>query len=212
MTSAGVDHAAGRASPRGAGRGTRGQALIEMSMFLLFITLLLAGVADVGGLLDDHIAVVYAARQGARTGSVVGPITNADCPIIGAVYSALAGLPNLTLTRITIYKAGADGQPAVSGGQTSEDVYPGAVDCANNQIVAPGTTTPVSPTVDTWDPTNNPTARNATFPCEDSLGVRLDYTFQFRFNILGTTFSSYDEAVFPMDPSFNGAGCGATSS
>src|SRR5579863_9089228 len=97
-------HASRRA--RGA---QRGQALIEFCMFFLFIMLLVAGVTDIGTLLDDHVDIVYAARQGARTGAVLGPVAGADCAIVNAVYASLQNQPNLTPTQVTIYDADANG-------------------------------------------------------------------------------------------------------
>ena len=120
-----------RLARRHAGRsGQRGQALLEFTMIFVFIMLLLAGVSDVGGLLDIHIAMVYAARQGARTGAVIGPVTAADCAIVGAVHSVVVNQPNLTVNLITIYQAGADG---LSNGNAQ--YYPGTSDCQGGQIV-----------------------------------------------------------------------------
>jgi hypothetical protein len=36
---------------------------------------------------------------------------------------------------------------------------------------------------------------------EDSLGVKIDYTYQFQFNLLGAgAFPTSDYAVYPMNP------------
>lgn len=182
--------------------GARGQAIIEFAFFFVVIMFLLAGVVDIGGLLNVHLAVVYASRQGARTGSAVGPIPTADCAIIGAVHSALLSQPNLTLNTITIYKAGSDGQPTTtSGGALAEDVYPGAVDCVGGVITNTVSGMPVTASPDNWDPAVDATLRVITPFAEDSLGVQLRYTYTFHFSLLGATFTSSDNAVFPMEPS-----------
>jgi Flp pilus assembly protein TadG len=183
--------------------GERGQAIIEFTFFFVFIMFLLAGVVDIGGLLNAHLAIVYASRQGARTGSAVGPIATADCAIVGAIHSALLAQPNLTVTSITIYKSGPDGQPTTnSSGQLAVDVYPGAVNCNSaDVIVSTQTGNPVAASPDNWDPATDPTARSVTPFAEDTLGVQLQYTYTFHFSLLGATFSASDYAVFPMEPS-----------
>jgi hypothetical protein len=167
-------------------------------MIFVFIMFLLAGVADIGGLLDIHIAGIYAARQGARTGAVIGPVSAADCAIVGAVHSVLANQPNLTVTQITIYQAGANG---LSTGQAQ--YYIGTADCQNGNIVDSGSPSCPSPPCATsalpgsnWDPTT----RNVTAYTEDSIGVKVDYTYQFQFNLFGVTFPTSDYSVYPMNP------------
>ncbi len=197
---------AGTLSPRlalrHAGRsGQRGQALLEFTMIFVFIMLLLAGVSDVGGLLDIHIAMVYAARQGARTGAVIGPVTAADCAIVGAVHSVVVNQPNLTVNLITIYQAGADG---LSNGNAQ--YYPGTSDCQGGQIVNIDPVTllssPQSPLPgSTWDPS----LRINTPYFENSIGVKVDYSYQFQFNLLGAgPFSTSDYAVYPINPQAGG--------
>ena len=181
-------------------RGQRGQALIEFSMFFVFMMFLLTGVTDIAGLLDVHIAVVYAARQGARTGSVMGPVTGADCAIVGAIHASLISQPSLTATQIIIYQATSTTNGKYTGTQNAE-IYPGNSDCRGTLIETQNPVTlvwtPVTPSVNTWPST---TRNNSPFT-EDSLGVEIDYSYQFQFNLLGTNFSASDYAVVPMNPS-----------
>jgi hypothetical protein len=199
-----LEHAAPGGS-RGVRRrsGQQGQALLEFTMIFVFIMFLLAGVADVGGLLDIHIAGIYAARQGARTGAVLGngstslgpclsPCTAPDCAIVGAVHSVLVNQPNLTVTQITIYKAGANG---LSTGQAQ--YFIGTADCLNGNIVDATDGSATSPLPGSnWDPADRIVAPY----CADSLGVKIDYTYQFQFNLFGVTFPTSDYAVFPINP------------
>jgi hypothetical protein len=179
-------------------RGQRGQALIEFAMFFLFLMYLLAGTTNIGGLLNDHITIEYATRQGARTGAVLGNQggasgTAADCAIIGAIDAALVGLPNVTLNQITIYKAGADGKPIDA---TTMDVYAGNATCS----VSSGVDT-ISPAMLNPPGGYLPAARNNQPYVEDSLGVQIDYTYAFNFPLLpGGTFNASDYAVMPVDP------------
>jgi len=179
-------------------RRQRGQALLEFAMFFLFLTYLLAGTTNIGGLLNDHISVEYATRQGARTGAVLGNQGGvsglaADCAIIGAIDAALVSLPNVTPNQITIYKAGADGQPIDT---TTMDIYAGNSTCS----VSGGVDT-ISPTI--LNPPGGwvPSSRSNQPYLEDSLGVRLDYTYSFNFPLLpGGSFNASDYSVMPIDP------------
>ncbi|HEV2235944.1 MAG TPA: TadE family protein [Ktedonobacterales bacterium] len=191
-----------------------GQALVEFTFFIFFAILpLLAGVTDVALLLDAHIAGIYAARQGARTGSVIGaagstvatPNTNADCAIVGAVHSVLVNQPNLTITEITIYKAGPTGQPSTGVAQ----YYVGTADCQNGQIMdtnAANCTPPATSCSTSALPGSNwdAASRNVTPYQEDTIGVKIDYSYTFQFDILGSgPFPTSDYAAYPMNPSPN---------
>lgn len=177
------------------GRPSRGQALIEFTTFFVFIMFMLAGVIDTAGLLDDHVNIVYAARQGARTAAVMGKNSAADCAVIGAVDAAMATMPNVQITRIVIYPAGVKGAPL---DPTNEIVYPGSATCTNSN----GTFAPSQPCTTTckytWDTRTN-TAYN-----EDSIAVELDYTYSFRLSFFdpfnNATFPASDRAVMPISP------------
>jgi len=183
-----------RLTRRGAGtgaaqpgpRGQRGQALLEFTMFFLFMMFLVAGIVDIGGLLSDHVSLEYAARTGARTASVLSnKSADADCAIIGAIDTALVNLPNVRLTQVTIYQADASGQ---STGLAT--VYQAPVTCN-------GTTLSRAPSPDDYPPS----ARDNTIFTENSIGVRLDYTYTFQFPLLFIgTFTASDQAVFPANP------------
>ncbi|MGH2517642.1 MAG: TadE/TadG family type IV pilus assembly protein, partial [Ktedonobacterales bacterium] len=148
--------------------------MVEFATFFLFLMLLLAGVVNVGGLLTDHVNIEYAARQGARTGAVIANQANADCAILGAVSAALVGMPNLVMNQITIYKAGPDGKPAPPppGLPVQEDIYAG-----NSVCLIVGGAPSISPAPNPAN-INWPTSSRDNSPfSEDSLGVRLDYTY-----------------------------------
>jgi Flp pilus assembly protein TadG len=173
-------------------RRQRGQALIEFCMCFVFMMFLMAGLWDVGNLLDTHVAIVYAARQGARTGAAFGAQSTADCAIVGAVHSALLTQPNLTVTQVIIYKATGTTNGVFTGAQPAE-IYPGTVNCVSGTINA----TPIAPA---GQPLWTPNLRNVQPFVEDSLAVEIDYTYQFQFNLLGSTFAATDFADSTMNP------------
>ena len=172
--------------------GQRGQALLEFAAFLTILLFLIAGVVDVGGLLNDHVTIEYATRQGARTGSVLGDQPISDCAIISAVNAAVANDTSLTITQIIIYSAGADGQPQGMG--IDESVYAGDPTCT----ISSGTSTlSEAPSPDNYPPS----ARNDNPYIEDSLGVEVSYSYAFQFPLLGSgVFQSTDYTVMPINP------------
>lgn len=173
-------------------RRQRGQALVEFAIFVVVLANLLAGVVDIGGLLGDHVSVVYAARQGARTAAVLGNLGKADCAAVGAIQAAIANLPNVTLTRIIIYKAGADGLPIDT---TTQESYPG-----NTQCNATAGTLTQTPAPDGY----HPDKRNNQPLIEDSVGVELDYTYSFPLPFLpigaASSINLLDRAIMPINP------------
>jgi hypothetical protein len=172
-------------------RSESGQALLEFALFVALILFMIAGVVDVGGLLNDHVSVEYATRQAARTGAVLGSQPTADCAIISAVNASLSSRANIAVTQIMIYNAGADGLPQ---GIASETVYAGDPTCT---IV--GNTPTLS---EVASPDNYaPDLRNDNPYTEDSLGVQVNYTYTFQFPLLGSgTFQTSDYTVMPINP------------
>lgn len=180
---------------------SRGQALVEFAMFVPLLMFMVTGATDVSTLINDHLDVVYAARAGARVGSVIGnysptaaPYT-ADCAIIGAVQAALSGSRDIQISQIAIYQAPLNG---VYSSTADQDVYPGNAVCN-----ADGSITP-SASKTGWPPGGgnggNPPPRSTTPFQEDSVGVAISYTYTYQFPLLGvTSFSSTDYAVMPIE-------------
>jgi hypothetical protein len=165
--------------------------MVEFAVFFVVIMLIISGVVDIGGLLNDHVSIEYATRQAARTAAVMGTQVNSDCAIIGAVDAALTGLPNVQLDQLIIYKAGADGLPL---GVTSETIYPGNTICT---ILSGVPSLSLPPILNNY----SPSLRSTQLFTEDSVGIELDYTYTFQLLLLGSgTFSGSDQAVMPMSP------------
>jgi Flp pilus assembly protein TadG len=167
-------------------RAQRGQALVEFALIFPVILLLVVGATDVSTLLDNHLDAVYAARAGARIGSILGTAPATDCAIIGAVRASLSATRNLQLQRIVIYDASATGAPIGS----ESDVYAGSAVCNSDATISPPATSLGWP----------PSQRSVTPMFEDSIGVELDYAYTSRLGSLGLgqlTFA--DHAVMPLE-------------
>lgn len=182
---------------------SRGQALVEFALFVPLLMFMIIGATDVSTLLDDHLNIVYAARAGARVGSVIGdyaptgaPLT-ADCAIIGAVQAAIASSRNVQITQIAIYQAPADG--VYSPKLAYQDIYPGNTTCTSTGAPSQAASTLAWPPGGSASPPSPP--RNTTPFTEDSIGVAITYTYTFSFNPLGggTLGPLTDYAVMPIE-------------
>ncbi len=164
----------------------RGQALVEFTILLTFVFLLLAGALDLGSLLDSQLAIVYATRQAARTGAEEDTNAGADCAVLGAIYAATQNLSLVTITRVVIYKADANGNPTAD-----EQVYAGNPGCPSPP------NTPESPNPATWDPS----IRQDTPPNEDSIGIEIDYTYNWQTAFIAVgSFQGTDRTVMKLNP------------
>jgi hypothetical protein len=173
-------------SARRSHQAQRGQALVEFALIFPVILLLVVGATDVSTLLDNHLDAVYAARAGARIGSVLGTAPASDCAIIGAVRASLSATRNLQLQRVVIYDADANGNPIGS----ESDIYAGSAVCNPDATISP----PASSLG--WPPSQ----RSVTPMFEDSIGVELDYAYTFQLNLLGLgQLSIADHAVMPLE-------------
>lgn len=183
-------------------RHSRGQALLEFTVFALTLIYMIAGIADIGGLLDDHISLEYAVRQGARTGSVLGNQSSADCSIIGAIDAAVVNMPNLTVTEVQIYKAGANGNVLNDGsGNPLMDDYKGTNPYCTVTSSGGVITTTITPAATTLN--YQPANRNNQPFNEDSLGVKVFYSYNIQFGFAGFfsgTLNASDYAVMPINP------------
>lgn len=173
---------------------SRGQALVEFALFVPLMMTLIVGATDISTLLDDHLDVVYAARAGARVGSVIGdyapssaPYT-ADCAIIGAVQAALSNARDVQVTQIAIYKSDSTG---VYSSTSLQDTYPGNAVCNADGSITPAATTA------TWPP-SYPRCNTPFY--EDSIGVAITYNYTYSFNLLNLpNFPVTDSAVMPIE-------------
>ncbi len=170
-------------------QGQRGQALVEFSVLMSVLFLLLAGAVDLGTLLDNHLAIAYATRQAARIGAEEDQNAGSDCAVLGAVYAATQNLALVTVTRIIIYQADANGN---STGK--QQVYQGN----------PGCPTPPNPPAGSLLSGSWPAAsRDDTPPNEDSLGVEIDYTYSWQTGFISAgTFQGTDRTVMKLNPVF----------
>jgi hypothetical protein len=174
---------------RGKEQGQRGQALVEFAILSSMLFLLLAGAVDLGTLLDNHLSIAYASRQGARIGAEEDQDPGSDCAVLGSIFAATRNLTLVTVTKIIIYQSDANGN---STGR--QQVYTGN----------PGCPSPPNPPVGSLLSGNwPPSARADTPPNEDSLGVEIDYTYSWQTGFISAgTFQGSDRTVMKLNPVF----------
>lgn len=169
----------------------RGQSLVEFALFITILLTLLAALLDLGTLLTNHLAVTYAARQGALSAAAAGHDPIADCDALAAIAVGLAGRTNLAVTRILIYEVGNDGLPVGGAGSTANaDVYAGNPGC-------PNPASPPTPSPGNW----LPASRNTTFYQANTLGIEIDYTYTWQSAAIATgSIHISDHVVIPLNP------------
>jgi len=164
----------------------RGQALVEFALLMSFVMFpILAGAVDLSSLLDSHLGISYATRQAARTGAEEDQNANADCAVLGSVHAATLNLSLVTVTKIIIYQADANGNST-----GNQQVYLNNPGC-------PNPASPPPPSSSSWPPSS----RQDTPPNEDSLGVEIDYSYSWQTGFIATgTFQGSDKTVMKLNP------------
>lgn len=69
-------------------RDRKGQAMVEFALVLPILLLILLGIVDFGRILNEHLTVTAAAREGARSAAVM----NTDATVTGVVQQAASSL------------------------------------------------------------------------------------------------------------------------
>lgn len=185
----------------------RGQSLVEMGLILPVLTIIVVGTLEFGFVFDHHLTLEYATREGARAGSAlahggVGPpgcegADEVDPRIIAAVQRVLTSpgspIDIDQVTEIRIYNAGADGQELISNVWRYDAAAGPIVDGLALDFYQFSSPTP-------WPACN----RNNTAVGTQSLGVALDYTYDYRtpFKFLfgDAGLSMTDRTVMQLNP------------
>jgi hypothetical protein len=184
-------------------RHERGVTLLETAIVLPMLLMLAIGMAEVGFLVIDQMAVANAAREGARVGAAAGPYEDAtgtidaDDLILRSVEQALCHLENGRPERVLIYPADANGGFA-NLGLINEYVLPVA---SSLNCTSAGATAFVCITCP-WDPVT----RDNTPPDLDDLGVEIEYKHDpiLGFFPFSGLLDLSDRAVMRIEPDTRG--------
>ena len=180
----------------------RGATLLETAIVLPMLIMIALGMAEIGFLVIDHMAVANAAREGARVGAAAGQYTDgsntADTLILRSVEQAVCQIENGEVTFVTIYKAGIDG--AVPTNVALKNTYRAPVNGILN-CSATGTTTFVCVSCP-W----TPASRDNLLPVVDDIGVLVEFQHNpvVRFFPFTATINVSDRAVMRIEPNTRG--------
>lgn len=86
-------------------RSNRGVAAVEFALVLPLLLALLFGIIEFGFLFKDQLALLQAAREGARVAAVGRPVSEVNARIVGAA----AGLTTANLTYSTSWRTYSNG-------------------------------------------------------------------------------------------------------
>lgn len=184
-------------------RGERGAALFETAIVLPVLLMLAVGLAEVGFLVIDQMAIANAAREGARVGAAAGqyvdsgnPSITADTLILRSVEQAACNLEHGGLISVTIYKSDANGD--LPGDTTKINRYEPS---GNLNCTAAGSTSLACDGACNW----TPPSRSNVDPFDD-VGVLVEFDHEpitgiFPFT---STISLSDRAVMRIEPNTRG--------
>lgn len=188
---------------------TRGQALIETSLFLGILLMLVVGTLEFGFVFDHHITLEYATREGARTGASLAngggalgcgagqspKAATVDPQIIAAVERVLTAsgsdIDLNQVSQIRIFAAGTDGQET---GPVNVWTY-----AAGGGPVVDGKALDFKAGAQSWAACSRNNGANP-----NSVGVRLTYTYQLRTALSAifgwATIVMNDRTVMQLNP------------
>lgn len=160
--------------PRRRGRGrSSGQALVEFALIAPIFFVVFFGIVEFSFILTTLSGFNFAAREGARYGSIIGNSDpNADQGILSAIITRSQVLPFGTPISVDIYKANQDGSCVSSTGTGSGAL--GTPSCTEDFYTFSSKTS-YTASFTGW----SPTSRNDTLIGADYLGVHVLFQYTF---------------------------------
>jgi Flp pilus assembly protein TadG len=209
--------------------GERGGAIVELALALPILAILVLGIAEYGTIWQQQSTLTRAAQSAARTGAGQGTLRMADYNAIQQMEAGLAGVDNIEVERVVIYRAdAANGQVpttcknmaitdnlSAKGNSASRcNVYsPAQVAFEGSVLSHYGTvnSSPATCAASSWDhfwcPLGRSRGSDTTDP--DYLGVYVKTTYQPMTSLLGTPEIDIDaDVAFRLDPCITGVNCG----
>lgn len=180
-----------------------GVTLLETAIVIPLLLMLAIGLAEIGFLVIDQMAVANAAREGARVGAAAGPYDNgsgsdADVLILRSVEQALCHMEGGRAERVLIYPANSQGGIA-NPGLVNEYVLPVATSL---NCTTAGLTAFICVNGCPWIPKS----RDNTPPDLDDIGVEVEYKHDPILGIFPFTslLDLSDRAVMRIEPDTRG--------
>jgi hypothetical protein len=147
-----------------------GQSLVEFALVAPVLFLLLFGVIEFGLLVFAVTSAQFAALQGARAASEFSWNQGADSQVIDAVRQTPLGTTTIvSVDEIDVFKVDQQPDGSLQPNPTLVDRYDGA----GTPLAAPG-----------WPPS----ARSMSVSHPDVVGVRVSYTYSWKFGLFADLF------------------------
>jgi Flp pilus assembly protein TadG len=182
-----------RAGSKRHGHAQDGAVLVETAIVSLLLLMAIFGILDYGLFLRQVSNVADAVRAGTRAASWSSNGSDADYNILAAMKDSPTGLTG-RITRVSVYKADADGHPVNSNCTNfvtvagACNVYSGSDFTATKAAVIAR-----SSAQNGWDPTTR-------VPGVDYVGVRIEASHSFVTNFFGVGGPFHDDAVIRIEP------------
>jgi Flp pilus assembly protein TadG len=172
-------------------RHEQGATIVEAAIIFPVLIVTIVGLLELGLAFKDFLTVSFAAREGARIGSLVGNDVDADCQIIQGVISDLGAslVVDGTIANIEIFRA-----DPVTGNQglTNDWTYTGSdpTDCLD-----------WTPFPNNWPSTNRVVVVGPTSTL-DILGVTINASHDYITNVppFGGTIDVSETALQRLEP------------
>ena len=161
--------------PRQRRRGrSSGQSLVEFALIAPIFFVMFFGIVEFAFILTTLSGYNFAAREGARLGSIEGRTVNvADQDILNAIIARSQALPFGAPLSVDIYKSAPDGSCIAFGGTGVGTL--GTSSCTENQYQCTSKTVCASQIISNWPVSS----RNDTLLGADYLGVRVLFQYTF---------------------------------
>lgn len=189
------------AAPPGDDRRERGAIIVEFAIVAMLLVTIVAGTYDYGMGWRASLASIEGARAGARTGSAVGPVADADRQIITGMKSTFASSGLLAnVERVVLFSAttanGAVPSACITGSATGCNVFTGD----QFRAVTSASAIDANGCIVTATKGFCPLARNNVQLTANYIGVWVRVRYDFMFRILKNNLTIDRTAVMRLEP------------
>ena len=181
---------------------SRGQTLVEFALVFPVFVLILFGILEFAFILNAELALNFATRDAALIAAEAGNNDNADCLILQQVDADLnPPASNGNVVTVHIFSATEGGQPLAT---PKEQTYTrgGSTTCGSLTVPYTPTTTDYPYNIRCSDLDRTTCSAGFTGPTNtgvDIIGVRIDYTYQFK-TPMGSTIAMSVANAMRMEP------------
>lgn len=195
-------------------KGDHGAVIVEAALVLPFLSLVMLGVLEFGTAFRDKTTMASGVRAAARQLTNLRNNPQADLLALQSLQSVLASSPRLTVSKVVVFRAAANGSPTSADCLTKPPTVAGNGTNGACNIYGPtqmagltaanfgatyGGSFPCSPGTK-YDRFWCAPGRNGNQATLDSVGIRAEYTRASYTKLLPGTTTMTDSAVYRLEP------------